>query len=345
MRVKTMKILIATILICLHPTVGTPQSSQVELPSDTVVAIIDGVHVKLSEVNAVVLNLDAKRLFSLNQQLYSVRERALTTLIGERLLARAAKDAGMTVEDYVEALPADAVQERDVELMVAGAIKRNAAIDRDKLHELAREHLRDQKRQEARRRHIEELKLEHKKAGRPIVMNLQPPRVKIPVAATDPTRGNGPVEILEFSDFECPYCQKAQSMVRELLAKYEGKIKLVWKDFPLPNHEYAVPAAAAARCAQEQGKFWEYHDVLFANQQALSSTDLRRHAQTIGLDLATFDGCVSAGRHQEALAAVLDSSGSHLVEATPTFLVNGRIVQGAVPLYELGAIIDQELEN
>ena len=110
-------------------------------------------------------------------------------------------------------------------------------------------------------------------------MNLQPPRVKIPVAATDPTKGSGPIEILEFSDFECPYCQKAQSMIREMLAKYEGKVKLVWKDFPLPNHEYAVPAAVAARCAQEQGKFWEYHDVLFANQQALTSPDLRRHAQ------------------------------------------------------------------
>ena len=137
----------------------------------------------------------------------------------------------------------------------------------------------------------------------------------------------------------------AQSMIREMLAKYEGSVRLVWKDFPLPNHEFAIPAAAAARCAQEQGKFWEYHDVLFAHQQALSSTDLRRHARTVGLDVAIFDGCLSAGRHQDALAAVLDSAESHLIEATPTFLVNGRVVQGAVPLYELGAIIEQELGN
>ena len=176
-------------------------------------------------------------------------------------------------------------------------------------------------------------------------MNLQPPRVNIPVAATDPTKGNGPIEILEFSDFECPYCQKAQSMIREMLAKYEGSVRLVWKDFPLPNHEYAIPAAAAARCAQEQGKFWEYHDVLFAHQQALSSTDLRRHAQTVGLDVSIFDRCLSAGKHQDALAAVLDGTESHLIEATPTFLVNGRVVQGAVPLHELGAIIEQELGN
>jgi len=336
---------ITTILLCLHPVIGAAQTSHVDLPAETVVAIIDGLPITLSEVNAVALNLDGKRLFSLNQQLYSVRERALTSLIGERLLAQGAKNAGMTVEDYVEALPAEPVNEREVEQMVAGALRRNAAIDPDKLRELAREHLRDQKRQDARRRHIEELKLEHKKAGRPIVMNLQPPRVKVPVAATDPTKGSGQIEIIEFSDFECPYCQKAQPMIRELLAKYEGKVKLVWKDFPLPDHQHAVPAAVAARCAHEQGMFWQYHDLLFANQQALRAMDLRQHARAAGLDLAKFDGCLGTGRHQEALATVLDNAQSHLVEATPTFLVNGRMIQGAVPLYELAAIIEEELGN
>jgi protein-disulfide isomerase len=345
MKGPNMKTWITAILFCVQPLIAAAQTSHVDLPPDTIVAIIDGVAVTLSEVNGVALNLDAKRLFSLNQQLYNVRERALTNLIGERLLAQAARNAGVTVEDYVAALPADPVSEREVELTVAGALKRNPAIDRDKLRELAREHLRDQKRQDARRRHIEELKLEHKKAGRPIVMNLQPPRVKVPISPGDPTKGNGAIELIEFSDFECPFCQKAQSMIRELLVKYDGKVKLVWKDFPLPNHQFAVPAALAARCAQDQGKFWEYHDVLFANQQALTNADLRRHAATVGLDLGAFDGCVGSGRHRDSLAAVLDGADTHLVEATPTFLVNGRVVQGAVPLYELAAVIDEELGN
>jgi protein-disulfide isomerase len=340
-----MKTWITAILLCVHPLIGAAQMSHVDLPPDTVVAIIDGVRVTLSEVNAVALNLDAKRLFSLNQQLYGVRERALTNLIGERLLALAANNAGMTIEDYVAALPAEPVNERDVESLVAGALKRNPAIDLDKLRELAREHLRDQKRQDARRRHIEELKLEHKKAGRPIVTNLQPPRVKVPVTANDPTRGSGSIEVIEYSDFECPFCQKAQPMIREMLAKYDGKVKLVWKDFPLPNHQHAVSAAVAARCAQEQDRFWEYHDVLFANQQALTHGDLRLHASKVGLDLVAFDECLYAGRHQDALATLLESAESHLVEATPTFLVNGRMVQGAVPLYELAAIIEEELGN
>jgi protein-disulfide isomerase len=251
----------------------------------------------------------------------------------------------MTVDDYVAALPADPVNERDVEATVAGALKRNPAIDPGKLRELVGEHLRDQKRQDARRRHIEELKLEHKKAGRPIVMNLQPPRVKVPITASDPIRGSGSIEVVEFSDFECPFCQKAQPMIQEMLAKYDGKVRLVWKDFPLPSHPYAVSAAVAARCAQDQDKFWEYHDTLFANQQALAPRDLRRHAESVGLDLGAFDECLSTGKHEETLAAVQDGFESHLVEVTPTFLVNGRMVQGAVPLYELAAIIDEELGN
>ena len=134
-------------------------------------------------------------------------------------------------------------------------------------------------------------------------------------------------------------------MVRELLTKYDGKVRLIWKDFPLPDHPHAVPAAVAARCAAEQGGFWEYHDVLFANQQALTPADLRRHAATARLDLAKFEDCIATGKHQEALEAVVDEAPEHLIGVTPTFLVNGRVVEGAVPLYEISAIIDQELGN
>jgi len=343
-RETSMKIIIATILVLGLPVLAAAQL-QTDLAPDTVVAVIDGEPIRLSEVTAAVLALDGKRLFSLNQQLHAVREQALNGLIGERLLAREAKNAGMTIEDYVEALPVERVDEKEVELMLAGAMQRNNAIHPDKLRELIREHLRDQKRQAARRRQIEQLKLEHKRAGKPIVMNLEPPRVKVPVTDTDPSRGAGPVEIIEFSDFQCPYCQKAQPMIRELLAKYEGKVRLVWKDFPLPNHQHAIPAAIAARCAGDQGRFWEYHDVLFDNQQALTAADLRKHAGTAGVELSRFDACIESGKYREVVADAAAGNGEHLVEVTPTFLVNGRVIQGAVPLYEIAAVVDQELDN
>ena len=341
-----MKISIATILLCMLPVVGAGQSDPLaSLPSDTVVAVLDGVPIKLSEVDAFSHTKDPRKLFQLNQQLFELREQVLSAMIGERLLAREAQKARMLVDDYVATLPTEPIDEHDVEALVTDALRRNAAIDSEKLQALIRDHLRDQKRAEARRKHIEELKLEQKKAGKPIVMKLQPPRVRVPVAATDPMKGGGPIEIIEFSDFECPYCQKAQPVLRELMSRYDGKVKLVWKDFPLAIHQNAVPAAAAARCAHEQSKFWEYHDVLFANQQALSPRDLRMHATTVGLDPEKFDECVKTGRHPDEIVAELAELRNHPVEATPTFLINGRLVQGAVPLYEMTTIIEQELEN
>lgn len=119
---------------------------------------------------------------------------------------------------------------------------------------------------------------------------------------------------------------------------------MVWKDFPLPIHEHAVEAAAAARCAHEQRKFWQYHDVLFANQQALSAADLRRHAATVGLDLPQFDACVASGRHRKAIREELEPE-DHPIEVTPTLLVNGRMVTGAVGVEQLAAIVEQELER
>ena len=338
-----MTIIVAAILLALVVPATVGAQAQTDMPPDTVVAIIDGEPVRLSEVTAVALTLDAKRLFSLNQQLHAVRERALGALIGERLLAREAKDAGVTVEELVDALPSEPVNEKEVELIVTESLQRNAAIDPDKLRNLVRAHLREQRRQDARRKHIEQLKLEHRKAGNPIVINLQPPRIKIDVSETDPVKGTGAIDIIEFSDFECPYCQKAQPVIRELLAKYDGKVRLVWKDFPLPNHRHAVAAAIAARCAGDQGRFWEYHDVLFENQQALAPLDLRRHAAAAGVNLSAFDECIGTGKYRDAIAAAAAGTSDQLVEVTPTFLVNGRVVQGAVPLYELAEIVEQEL--
>ena len=337
---------IAITVLCMVPVIGAAQSNPLaSLPPESVVAVVDGVPIRLNEVDAFSHTKDPKKLFQLNQQLFALREESLSMLVGERLLAREARKERVAVEEYVDGLPVDPIDEKDVETLVADSLQRNAAIDPDKLRGLVRQHLLDQKRREARRKRIEELKLEQKKAGRPVVMQLEPPRVKVQVSTTDPSKGNGAVEIIEFSDFECPYCRKAQPIIRELMAKYDGKVKLVWKDYPLSIHQNAVPAAVAARCAGEQGKFWEYHDVLFENQEALASDDLSRHAATVRLDVARFKGCLRAGKYRDQIASGLSEARNHPIEATPTFLINGRMVTGAAPLYELSEIVEQELGN
>ena len=343
-----MKTFIAALLIGTYPVVAAGQTpidrSILALPPDTVVAVVDGKQITLAEIDEFSRVRDPKKLFQLNQQLFELRERALNMMLGERLLAREAAEAGVTVDELVARLRVEPVDEREVDAMVEDARRRGAPIGADELRPMIRDHLRDQKRTAARERRIRQLKEEHAKAGRPIVWNLQPPRVKVPVSASDPTKGNGRVEMLQFSDFECPFCQRAQPAIRELLTRYEGKIKMVWKDFPLPMHAHAIGAAVAARCAHEQGKFWQFHDVLFANQQALTAAELRRHAATVGLDLGRFDACIATGRHEEALRAELEP-GDHPIAVTPTLLINGRMVTGAVGVEQLAAIVEQELER
>ena len=341
-----MKPFIAALLLGTYPIIAAGQTpidrSILALPADTVVAIVDGDEITLGEVDEFSRVRDRKKVFQLNQQLFELRERALNMMLGERLLAREAADAGITVDELVATFRVEAIDEREVDAMVEDARRRGAPIAAEQLRPMIRDYLRDQKRSAARERRIRQLKEEHAKAGKPIAMNLQPPRVKVPVRTGDPTKGQGPVEILQFSDFECPYCQRAQPNIHELMVRYDGKIRMVWKDFPLPGHEHAIAAAVAARCAHEQGKFWQYHDVLFANQHALSAAELRRHGATVGLELETFDACVATGRHQEAIRAELQAD-DHPIAVTPTLLINGRMVTGAVGVEQLAAIVEQEL--
>jgi protein-disulfide isomerase len=315
------------------------------LPDDAVVAVVDGQPIKLSEVDAFSRNQDPRKLFEMNQQLHELRETALKELVGERLLAAAAAKHGLTVEGLLDrAIPTPSVTETEI-LEVFNSGRSKNPMDFESSKPLIVRFLQDKKRKDARAKFVEHLKQEAKKTGKPVVMSLEPPRVHVAVSANDPARGAGQVEIIEFSDFQCPYCQQAEPVIKDLLARYDGKVRLVWKDAPLPNHPNAVPAAIAARCAGDQGKFWEYHDTLFANQKALDNASLKRHAGTAGLDLAVFEQCIASGKHAAALVASLQELVRLPVSVTPTFLINGRLVKGAVPLETLAAVIDEELRQ
>ncbi len=135
---------------------------------------------------------------------------------------------------------------------------------------------------------------------------------------------NASIVVVEFSDFECPYCREAVATEQYLLGKYAGKIKIVFKQFPLVNiHAYALQAAQASECAHEQGKFWEYHNLLFDNQQRLAEADLKSYAKYIGLDSDRFDACLGSGIKEAIVLADLNEGGRIGVRGTPTFFVNG----------------------
>jgi len=152
------------------------------------------------------------------------------------------------------------------------------------------------------------------------------------------------VVIVEFSDFQCPACSAAASIVKELAKEYGDKILVVFRHFPIiSSHPYALRAAAAAEAAGEQGKFWEYHDKLFENQENLKDDDLKKYAKEIGLDMDKFEKAFNSEKLKEKVRADIDAGEKYGVNATPTFFINGEVHRGVIPLEEFRTIIDEEL--
>jgi protein-disulfide isomerase len=153
------------------------------------------------------------------------------------------------------------------------------------------------------------------------------------------------VTFVEFSDYECPFCKRAETVVDKVVKAYGDKVRVVFGHYPLPMHPNARPAAEAASCANAQGKFWEYHAKLFENQTALGADKLKAYAQEVGLDTAKFDECVAKKEFAAAVDKDIAEAGSIGVTGTPAFFINGRMLSGAQPFEKFKEVIDEELAN
>jgi protein-disulfide isomerase len=162
--------------------------------------------------------------------------------------------------------------------------------------------------------------------------------------STRPIHGNpnAPVTIVEYSDFQCPYCQRAAATVKQIMQDYNGKVKLVYMHFPLSFHPYAKKAAEAAECAAEQGKFWEYHDRLFETGQ-LDIESLKSHASALGLNTTKFNNCLDSGAMEGKVLAMQNMGNKNRVSGTPTFFINGKMLVGAQPYSAFQQEIDAAL--
>jgi protein-disulfide isomerase len=174
----------------------------------------------------------------------------------------------------------------------------------------------------------------------------KPPVERKEVAATGPSRGpdSAPITLVEFSDFQCPFCSRAVGTVEQVMKAYPDKVRLVFRQFPLEMHKDAPKAAEAALCANEQGKFWEYHDTLFQNQQALSVDDLKKHAGAVSLDAKKFGECLDSGKMAATVKADFEAGSKVGVTGTPAFFINGVMLSGAQPFEEFKKVIDEELQ-
>ena len=169
----------------------------------------------------------------------------------------------------------------------------------------------------------------------------------VPFDDFQPTKGpkDAKVTIIEVSDFECPFCNRVGPTVKQILETYPNDVRIVWANNPLGFHKNAMPAAEAAYAAHEQGKFWEFHDLLFANQRALTRENFEKWAQELGLDMNKFKAALDSGKFQEQIKKEQALYTSRGARGTPGFFINGRLVSGAQPFENFKRVIDEEIKR
>ncbi|MBM4782507.1 MAG: thioredoxin domain-containing protein [Archangiaceae bacterium] len=319
-----------------------PPAAQVQLVSaenpDTVLAKLNGKEIKLKEVDDVV----GAKIKELDKQKFETRKQGLEQLIVQSLVKDAAGKEGKTEEQFLKANideklppPPDAeiakVFEENKSQMPPGSTLESM---RPQIIGFLQQ---EQKRQIA-------MKLfGDLRAKAQVQVLLSEPRVT--VEAKGPAKGasEAKVTIVEFSDFQCPFCSKAEPSVDEVMKNYSDKVKVVFRHFPLDFHEKAFKAAEGAACAEEQGKFWEFHKTLFANQGAIDVNDLKTHAKTLGLDTGKFNDCLDNGKMRAKVDADMAAGRAVGVNGTPAFFINGIAISGAQPYEKFKEIIDSEL--
>jgi protein-disulfide isomerase len=330
---------------CAEEPTASAQAQMTAASPEQVVAEVAGKPITLKDVDAKWEEFDAAERARIVQAMYQHRRNMLEVLVGDQLIENAARAAGQPVEAYlaqdaVKRLPA--ITEADVSQFYEQNKDRAQGRSLEQLRGEIRPYLEARRAQQARAMLVDELK---SKSGGAVKVMLEPPRYTVPTLATDPVRGHpsAPITIVEFSDYQCPFCARVNPTLDRVRQTYGDKVRIVFKDFPLPNHAEAPKAAEPARCAGEQNKYWEMHDAMFANQRALHVPSLKQAARAIGLDGAAFDQCLDSGRWAKAVEEGKTLGEKMGVNSTPTLYVNGRPVIGAVPFENFKAIIDEEL--
>jgi protein-disulfide isomerase len=261
------------------------------------------------------------------------------------LIERAAAARNVTTNEYVKEAQGVVDGVTDAEVMAflrqgSGDVPQAAKVQ---LGPLVKGFLEGRKRLSAREQLAE--KLRNGEDGENVAVSLQPPRYEIPVTSEDPALGTGaaPVTLVEFADFECPFCRQMAPRIAQLKSMFGDRLRIVWKDYPLGDiHPNAYRAAHAARCALGQGAFWKYHDALFASEE-LTTEVLMNAAGKVGLDKGRFAKCVESRGPVSQVTSNVRVGVSLGIEGTPTLFINGRRVEGIQSYERLQEIVAEEL--
>lgn len=302
---------------------------------------------KYNDVTITLKDVDAKiapQLKQMEKQKMELRQQAAEQIALEALAKAEAAKVGQTDEQWIKA-QMEAKLPPPSEADIAKVFEENKArmppgATAESMREQIVAFLQKDKGREVAMGIFEDLKTKGN-----YQLLLEEPRTQ--VEAKGPARGpnDAKVTIVEFSDFECPYCSRAEESVNQVMEKYAGKVRIVFRHFPLSFHPNAPKAAEASACADEQGKFWEMHKQLFANQKGLTVPELKQHAAAIGLDQAKFDACLDGGGKKGLVDADTKAGSEAGVNGTPAFFINGKLLSGAQPFSEFEKVIEAELKK
>ena len=305
--------------------------------SSTVVAVVNGHSLTRADLD----KRESAELTQAQYKYYLTERQAVEKLIDDEVVADQARKDKLSVDELLQRkvysqlkTPSDSDLRAIFEVMQT-----------DQPYEKVRDDLKEQimqrRRDKARKAYIEALR----KQDNAQVM-LDSPSVQ--VAATGaPTIGptNAPVKVIEFADYQCPYCKQVHPELLKLREEFPQQMVLVYEDFPLPMHPFAEKAAEASHCADEQGKFWEYHDGLFQHSGPLDADALKSVAQSLGLDQAKFSQCLDSGKEAPTVAKGLAEGHKLGLTGTPTFFINGHMIAGATKYDALKEMVAHQISS
>jgi protein-disulfide isomerase len=277
-------------------------------------------------------------LLQARYQMYLSERKILDQFIDNQLLEMQAKKSGLTVDQLLEKEAYKGIKdptEDQLEVYYEGL-----GVDQPfaAVHDQILGHIRDLRRGKARTAYVDTLRTKSN-----IRILLAPPTAEVDAQSANMHGSkDAPVTLVEFADYQCPYCAKVNPLVQQMEKEYGDRLAVVYKDFPLPMHKDSEKAAEGARCAGEQGKYWEYHDLLFSSHQ-VDVPSLKKQAGELNLDKAKFDACLDSGAEAAAVKKDLEEGRKLGLTATPSFFVNGHFFSGAADSNTMHEILGMEM--
>ena len=335
---KLIRVSLLTLLYCLALATLCSAQAKAQAGTDRPVAVVDGQAIFEQDL----MTVAGPSLLDLRKQEYKLKSDALNQLIRKRLIEVEAKKKGLSSEELLKQ-EADSKIAEPSDDQAKGyylAVKNQTTLPFEQIKSQVKQLLRTAEVEQAREKYADSLRDKTE-----VSILLQPPVFHVDY---DPARVKGnadaPITIVEFADFQCPFCSRVQPLLKDVLAKYKGKVKLAYLDFPLSQiHPHAEMAAEASRCALAGGKYWEMHDALFADQSKLDEAALVRTAAGLGMDQNSFASCLKSGKYNATVQQDVQAGSQAGVNATPTFFINGEFLSGVQSDADFTTIIDRQL--